>query len=314
MDWRLSDEPIAEDENEEWKTLEQRKKIKATIYLGYTSNLISSGLRDVLRFLVQHKFVDAIVTTGGGIEEDLMKCFTPTFIGDFDLNGAMLRSQGMNRIGNTLVPNNNYVVFEKWITPILDKMLIEQNEARLKYYTNPIEINSDTDPSHYWYWTPSKIISRLGKEVNHPDSVYYWAHKNNIPVYCPAITDGSIGDMIFFHSFNKPGLIIDLVADIRAINLSAMKSKKTGMVILGGGVVKHHICNANLMRNGSDFSVFINTAQEFDGSDAGAKPDEAVSWGKIKIGAKPVKVHADATIVFPLIVSQTFAKRLQKDN
>lgn len=66
--------------------------------------------------------------------------------------------------------------------------------------------------------------------------------------------------------------------------------RKTGMIILGGGLPKHHICNANMMRNGADFAVFINTAQEFDGSDSGARPDEAVSWGKIRGSAKTVKV------------------------
>ena len=79
-------------------------------------------------------------------------------------------------------------------------------------------------------------------------------------------------------------------------------------VILGGGVVKHHTCNANLMRNGADFSVYINTANEFDGSDAGASPDEAISWGKIKLTATPVKVCCDATLIFPLLVTQTFLK------
>ncbi|KAK3275721.1 hypothetical protein CYMTET_16165, partial [Cymbomonas tetramitiformis] len=72
-------------------------------------------------------------------------------------------------------------------------------------------------------------------------------------------------------------------------------------------VAKHHICNANLMRNGADFAVFVNTAQEFDGSDSGARPDEAISWGKIRMDAKPVKVYGDATLVFPLLVAQTFA-------
>lgn len=62
------------------------------------------------------------------------------------------------------------------------------------------------------------------------------------------------------------------------------------------------------MRNGADFAVFINTAQEFDGSDSGARPDEAVSWGKIRADAQPVKVYGDATILFPLLVCQTFAK------
>jgi deoxyhypusine synthase len=67
--------------------------------------------------------------------------------------------------------------------------------------------------------------------------------------------------------------------------------RKTGVIILGGGLPKHHICNANMMRNGADYAVFINTAQEFDGSDSGARPDEAVSWGKIRASAKTVKVH-----------------------
>lgn len=62
------------------------------------------------------------------------------------------------------------------------------------------------------------------------------------------------------------------------------------------------------MRNGADFAVYINTAQEFDGSDSGAHPEEAISWGKIRMDAKPVKVVGDATILFPLLVSQTFAK------
>jgi len=80
------------------------------------------------------------------------------------------------------------------------------------------------------------------------------------------------------------------------------------MIILGGGIVKHHICNANLMRNGANFAVYINTGQEFDGSDSGARPDEAISWGKIRMDATPVKVYSDATLVFPLIVAVTFAK------
>jgi deoxyhypusine synthase len=81
---------------------------------------------------------------------------------------------------------------------------------------------------------------------------------------------------------------------------------------LGGGLVKHHTCNANLMRNGADYSVYVNTASDYDGSDAGASPDEAISWGKIRITANPVKVTCDATIAFPLIVSQTFAKNVKE--
>jgi len=119
--------------------------------------------------------------------------------------------------------------------------------------------------------------------------------------------------MLYFHSYRRPGLRIDLVEDIRRMNDTAMRAspRKTGMLLLGGGVPKHHINNANLMRNGADFAVMINTAQEFDGSDSGAKPDEAVSWGKIRPEARPVKVVADATVIFPLLLSQTFARHFE---
>jgi len=288
--WRLSDEPIKEDEDEDLKDPEKRKDVKCRIFLSYTSNMISSGVREVIRYLVQHKMIDVLVTTAGGIEEDIMKCITPHYLGHFSkYKGQELRRRGINRIGNLLVPNDNYCSFEDFMQPVLNKMMDEQEQEGT-------------------VWTPSKMIDRLGKEVDNEDSVYYWAHKNQIPVFCPAITDGSIGDMIYFQSYKRSGFILDIARDIRAINDQALTAKATGMIILGGGLVKHHTCNANLMRNGANFSVFVNTGQEFDGSDSGAKPDEAISWGKIRIDASPVKVCADATLVFPLIVSQTFAK------
>jgi len=169
------------------------------------------------------------------------------------------------------------------------------------------EAPEDDKPTKF-FWTPSKIIHKLGLEIKNADSVLYWAAKNDIPIFSPALTDGSLGDVLYFHSYKRPGFILDINEDVRRINDLAVRSHHTGMIILGGGLVKHHICNANLMRNGADFSVFINTGQEFDGSDSGASPEEALSWGKIAITAKPVKVCSDATIAFPLIVSQTFAK------
>uniref|UniRef100_A0A7S1BPC0 deoxyhypusine synthase n=1 Tax=Corethron hystrix TaxID=216773 RepID=A0A7S1BPC0_9STRA len=292
--WRLSDVPFKEGMDDELRDPQVRSKIRSKIFLGYTSNQISSGQRETIRFLVQHSMVDVIVTTAGGIEEDVIKCLRPTYIGDFNGQpGPELRVKGINRIGNLLVPNNNYCKFEDWFGPLLNKMHDEQDKTGI-------------------FWTPSTIIERMGLEINNEESVLYWAAKNKIPVFCPALTDGSIGDMIYFHSYKRSGFVLDIVGDIRKINDCAVRSHSTGMILLGGGLIKHHTCNANLMRNGADFSVFINTGQEFDGSDSGARPDEAISWGKIKITAKPVKVYSDATISFPLIVSQTFAKNVEE--
>ncbi|KAK9500019.1 hypothetical protein O3M35_002932 [Rhynocoris fuscipes] len=287
---RLRSEPLAADQEDSIEDdIFIRRKNRCTIFLGYTSNMASCGVRDSIRFLVQHKLVDCVVTTAGGVEEDLIKCLAPTYIGDFSLSGTALRDKGINRIGNLLVPNDNYCKFENWVTPRLNEMLDEQ-------------LTKGTT------WSPSKIITKLGHDIDDESSICYWAAKNNIPIFSPALTDGSLGDMMYFHSYSKPGFIVDILQDLRRLNSMAVKAINSGMIIIGGGVVKHHICNANLMRNGADFSVFINTASEFDGSDSGARPDEAVSWGKIKKNASPVKVYADASLVFPLLVGETFAK------
>ena len=193
--WRLSDEPVAPDEDEELRDPAARAKVRCTIFMGVTSNLISAGTRETIRWLVEHRKIDCLVTTGGGIEEDIMKCLAPHYMGDFELRGADLRKKGINRIGNLLVPNNNYCKFEDWMRPILDEMLREQKEdGRV--------------------WSPQTMIARLGEVIDDKGSVLYWAQRNGIPVYCPAITDGSIGDMIYFHSFKNPGLVLD-IAQVR---------------------------------------------------------------------------------------------------
>ncbi|CAB1459100.1 unnamed protein product [Pleuronectes platessa] len=270
-----------------------RSPLGCTIFLSYTSNLISSGVRESIRYLAEHSMVDVLVTTAGGIEEDLIKCLGHLYIGDFTLPGKDLYKRGLDRIGNLLMPDMNYMLLEKWMLSIMKQMLMEQNTQAFS-------------------WTPSKMIQRLGKEINNPESVCYWAYKNNIPVFSPALTDGAIGDLFYMFSAENPGLILDIAEDISRINDIAVNANSTGMILLGGGLAKHHTCNANAWRTGAEFAVYVNTAQEFDGCDSGARPDEAVSWGKITLDAKPVKVCADATVIFPLLVAETFAVHADK--
>ena len=293
LSWRLSDEPWKPSDPDELRDGAARAAVKATVWLGITSNMISSGQREVIRFLAQHKLIDVIVTSAGGVEEDIMKTLRPHFVGDFALRGKHLRMRGLNRLGNLVVPNDNYVAFEEWLTPLLNTMHDESEKSGVP-------------------WTPSTIIERFGRAVGSPDSVWHWCAANGIPVFCPGLTDGAIGDMLYFHDWKRPGFVVDIAKDVRRINDIAVRARRSGMVILGGGLIKHHICNANLMRNGADHAVFINTSSDYDGSDTGARPDEAVSWGKIKLDASPVKLYGDATILFPLIVSQTFVPYLAR--
>jgi deoxyhypusine synthase len=264
-------------------------KEKVTIYLGYTSNMVTSGLRDVFRYLTKHKKIDVIVTTAGGIEEDFIKCFGDFKLGKFSASGELLREKGVNRTGNIYVPNSRYCSFEDFINPILERIYKEQKE------TGKII-------------SVSEFIKELGKEINNEESIYYWCYKNDIDVYCPALTDGSLGDMIHFFMYKHLDFKIDTAFDIHKLNEFTITRKKTGLIILGSGIMKHHICNTNMMRNGSDYAVYINAGEEWDGADSNARPDEAVSWGKLKAKGESIKVFGDATILFPLIVAKCFKK------
>jgi len=266
-------------------------KEESKIFLGYTASMVSSGLRDIFRFLVEHKKVDCLVTTGGGIEEDIIKCLGDFILGDFRASGKELREKRINRIGNIFVPNSRYLKFEEFMMPVLQELSDEQKKTG-----KPI--------------LPSEFIWKLGEKINNKNSICYWAWKNKIPFYSPTILDGSLGDMVYFFKYkNKENnFVLDIAEDTKNLNDSTIGLKKSGVIILGSGVIKHSLLNAHLYRDGADYAVYINNAQEFDGSDAGASPDEAVSWGKIKTDGISVKVFGDATILFPLLVAKCFAK------
>ena len=268
--------------------IEKMIKENVTIFLGCTSSLITSGIRDVVRYLAEKQKIDVFVTTAGGIEEDVIKCLGDFRLGKFSASGELLREKGINRTGNIFIPNSRYVEFEKFITPIFEKIYQKQKEKG--------EVIS-----------VSEFIKILGKEINNPESILYWCWKNDIDVYCPAITDGSIGDMIHFFMYKHPDFKMDIADDIHKLNEYTITRKKTGMILLGGGIMKHHILNTNLMRNGAEYGVYINSGEEWDGADSNARPDEGVSWGKVKAKGESIKVFGDATILFPLIVAKTFA-------
>ncbi len=276
-----------------WKKVEKKRENgeEVRVFLGYTSNIISSGVREIIAYLVKHKKVDVIVTTAGGIEEDFIKALKPFILGDWSVNDAEMRQKGINRIGNIFVPNDRYVEFEKYMIPFFERLLeIEKREGR------PLTA------SEVIYKLGRYMDEKLGKEKE--KSVIYWAYKNNIPIFCPALTDGSFGDMLYFFKEERGDreLTIDIANDIVKLNNLAITAKETASIILGGSLPKHAIINANLFRGGTDYAIYITTAIPWDGSLSGAPPSEGVSWGKIKAKADYVEIWSDATLVFPILV------------
>jgi deoxyhypusine synthase len=266
---------------------------KATIFLSCTSNMISSGNRDIIRFLVQHKNIHAISVSAGGVEEDVIKVLRPFVIGSFDMPGRTLFEKGIGRIGNIFAPDDRYSYFEKFTEGFFDRIYAEQKKRGTPF-------------------TPSELIYELGREMenleNKEESYIYWAYKNDVPVFCPGIMDGTIGNFLYSESLSKKEFYLDVIADHKKIVNMVLAAEKTGAILLGGGIAKHYVLDANIYRDGLDYAVYITTADEHDASDSGGNPQEAMSWAKIRINARNVKIKCEATIVFPLLVTATFAK------
>jgi deoxyhypusine synthase len=272
--------------------LKKMKKNNATIFLSFTSNMVSSGLREIFAQLVKEKMVDAIITSVGSIEEDLMKTKKPFLLGDFNTSDIDLHKEGTNRIGNIFVPNNRYVEFEKMIQPFFKKMFEKQKKQNKML-------------------SPSELIFELGKTVSDKNSILYWATKNNIPIFCPGITDGAMGLQLYFFKQDNKEFGIDVTADFDKATQMVLTAEKTAGIILGGGIAKHQLIGLNILRDGLDYAVYVTTATEGDGSLSGAKPREAKSWSKIKEEANVVCVEGEATIIFPLLAIKL--KEIQKN-
>lgn len=276
----------------------QMHEDNATIFLSCTSNMVSSGNREIIKFLVKHKYIHVLSISAGGVEEDIIKTLRPFVVGTFDISGRALFDKGVGRIGNIFAPYDRYLYFEKFMQPLFDRIYLEQQSRGRPF-------------------TASEFIHEMGREVakeeNHEDSILYWASKNGIPVFCPALTDGSIGDLFHFQKQKRKDYYLDILGDHDKIIKIALNAEKTGAILLGGGVSKHYVLNANIFREGLEYAVYITTAQEYDASDSGGNQQEAMTWAKLKVNASNVKVRAEASLVFPLLVAATFRKKYERD-
>ena len=276
------------------KMMEERKNGKLSIWISFTGNMISSGNREIITYLVKNKMVDGIVTTGASVEEDIIKCIKPFHLGSFDIPGKFLSQESIGRIGNILAPMDRYLYFERFFNDFAKKMLEEFKGIPASY----------------------EFAGEMGKyaaqhnltKKSHEQSFLCWAAKNDIPVFCPGITDGAIGDISTFIKRRNPNFIIDVVKDNLKLTSLLQNADKAGCIILGGGIAKHFLLNSAIFREGFEYSIYITTAAEYDGSDSGGNQEEAISWDKIKANALRVKVVADATLIFPLMIAGVLAR------
>ena len=256
------------------------KDEKSLNFLSFPACLVATGIRGVFKEMVKRKWFDLVITTCGTLDHDLARSWGDYYQASFELDDEAVKKKGFSRLGSVLVPDDVYG---------------ERVEAKVQEFLSEIYAKKKELATYELVW-------EFGKRMNAKDSIIYWATKNKIPIIVPGITDGMIGYQLWMFSQNRD-FRVDVLKDEQLLNDTVWEAEKSGALIVGGGISKHHTIWWNQFRGGLDYAVYLTTAIELDGSLSGATPREAVSWGKIKEKAEKVLIWGEATSILPLMVS-----------
>jgi len=255
-------------------------------FLSLVAAIISTGLRGIVKDMIKNKWFNVVITTCGALDHDIARHFSNYNEGSFTLDDAKLADQNIHRLGNVLVPMQSY-------GPLIEEKM--QSFLEEEYDKGTREMSTED------------ICKMIGSHLGE-DSFLYWASKNDIKVIVPGIVDGAVGSQIWMFTQKHADFKLNITKDADTLSGIIFKAKKTGALMLGGGISKHHTLWWNQYREGLDYAVYITTAQEFDGSLSGALVREAISWGKVAQNAKQTTIHAEITTVLPFLYSALLSK------
>ncbi|MGD0718655.1 MAG: deoxyhypusine synthase [Thermoplasmata archaeon] len=255
-----------------------------TLFLSFPADIVATGLRGVLATLVREGYVDVVITTCGTLDHDLARSFRPYYHGEWNLDDADLHRRHLYRLGNLVIPEANYGA------------IIEQKMQKLLAALWRRGVRSLTTRDLAWA-IGEAIPARSGRS-----SILRAAYERKVPVFVPGITDGAVGSQLWLFWQDHKELTLDLLRDEQHISDLVYEAKRSGAILLGGGISKHHTIWWNQFRDGLDAALQVTSAVEWDGSLSGARTREAVSWGKIKANAHHTSVDGDVTVLFPLMV------------
>ncbi len=264
---------------------EMVKDEECTVFLSFPACIIATGIRGVIRELVKRRLVDVLITTCGTLDHDLARIWKDYYHGSFLLDDTELYKKGIHRIGNVLIPKESYgIILEEKLQPIFEDIYKEKRRLSTKELI----------------WEVGK---RIENEKNAYSSILYWCYKNKIPIFVPGITDGAFGSQLWIFHQTHRDFIVDVLKDEDELSEIVFNAKRTGALIVGGGISKHHTIWWNQFKDGLDYVIYITTAVEWDGSLSGARVREAISWGKVSERARSANVYGDATVLLPIIVA-----------
>jgi deoxyhypusine synthase len=262
----------------------------ATIFLGAAGALSAGGMRLIIAHLITQRYIDCLVSTGANLYHDLHETRGRRhFIGSPTLDDAALAAERIDRVYDTLASEDEFCRNDEWIAA----------------FTLTLERRPYTTREFLY-----KLGEYLWQETSH-DGILTAAYRANVPIFCPAIADSSIGMGISQARQRDPSAgQIDVVGDIIESANVVIRRPATATIVLGGGTPKNFINQASVQAEfysdkvtGHKFALQIVTDVPHYGGASGSSLEEAQSWGKLSIESERVTVHADVTLALPLLVS-----------
>ncbi len=249
-------------------------------FLSLSGPMVPGGLRKLISHLVKLGKVNAIVTSGANVVHDLVEAYGGAhYRVPNDSNDQQLREAGMGRIADIYAEEKDFETIEKRIYALLDA-LPEENMTSL---------------------APSEFLTQLGHTLTDEESIAFQAARNSVPIISPGLMDSMLGLHLYTYSTMKR-FSLDFVKDLRILGELVTEAKRTGAIMLGGGLTKHFTMGSTILRGGLDMAVQVTLDRPEGGSLGGAPLVEGVSWQKMQTEARFETVIGDATIIFPLIV------------
>lgn len=262
---------------------------KNTIFLGLAGAMVPAGMGKLVSALIEKRFIDCLVSTGANLFHDLHET-----LGYFHWQGSplvddlALRDEGIDRIYDVLASEGEFRKVDQFI----------------------IDFSKTLDPSKSYstrsfFQLLGEYLMKLGKK----NGIIPAAYRANVPIYCPAIADSSIGIALSIRN-PKINFNFDVIQDVKETAQIVINSRNTGVIYIGGGTPKNFIqqtevtaCNMGIEAPGHKYAIQITTDAPHWGGLSGCTFEEALSWGKIHKKAKKVTLYCDSTIALPLLVT-----------
>ena len=261
---------------------EMIKENKCVKWLSFPAAIVSTGIRGIIKDALKRRYFDYVVTTCGTLDHDIARSVKEYYCGEFYVDDSKLWEQDVHRLGSVFIPSTNYgEIIEKFMQHFLED-IYSQGYRELGSY---------------------ELCNLLGEYIDSGESLLKIAYKNNILIFIPGIIDGAVGTQLWLFHQRHRDFKLNLFRDLDKLAEITFKTRRSGALILGGGISKHFLLWWSQFSGGLDFAVQITTAQEYDGSLSGSRLSEAITWGMLKETAKHVTIYADVTLVLPVLLA-----------